>query len=280
MAQRLMKSKLLTLEKRVLKLRGEQIRRGYINRIFMKLLIYSEAVWLIVTNRFMMKSTAIHSPNNQKKRNDFHIDHCYVISLERRNDRRLFMKEQLEKEMISYEILDAIDGLELHNVDLPESLVKSTSKNSISLGQIACVLSHYCVWVSMLENEWDHLLLFEDDTLLVKDFKKKLDQVLSEVPKDYDYLIIGSCGKIYKRQVISDHIFIPYNTCCTDGYVVSRKGAEKLIKEASPCDLRSGSIDTIISRLIKRRRIIAYHSQPLLCSQQGLFSTDIVKGVN
>lgn len=276
MAECLMIDRIRALEQRVLEFRGGQKKRGYFNRFLMKILVYSEAVWLMISNRYLMS----RFETKIQKSGSIQIDHCYVLSLERREDRRLFMKEQLKREQISYEILDAIDGQQIEKNTLPKTLVNSTSKRNISLGQIACVLSHYNVWVSMLEHDWEHLLLFEDDTVLVHDFKTQLDRVLEGMPMDYDYLVIGSCGNIYKREIISDHLFMPYNTCCTDGYVISRKGAMKLLKEASPCNLRSGSIDTIISRLIKRRRIKAYHSQPLLCSQQGLFSTDIVKGVS
>ena len=277
MDQRVMNERFLQIGRRVESLQRETRKSPGLFIWLGKVCVFIEAAWLIVigarnknNSKFVVDGSTVTGLAN--------IDKCLVLSLERRGDRREFMQKQLEREGITYSFLDAVDGQLLKTELLPESLISKTSKENLSNGQFGCALSHYDIWLQMLEKGWDNLLLFEDDTVIDENFKAKLEIVMKEVPDDFDYLILGSCGKIFERERVSKHVFVPYNTCCTDGYIVSKAGAEKLLTLAAPMDLKLGGIDIVISELIKRKKINAYHLDPLLCGQQDLFDTDINKG--
>lgn len=273
-----LKDRLNQIEDKVTRLHDKKRQPSTISNFLVNAKVFIEETWLNVANR---RSKNLHSNFESKKVPSgprINFDKCLVLSLERRKDRQRFMHDQFKREEIDYEIFKAIDGQELDVSNIPVSLISQKTKKYLSNSQMACALSHYNIWLTMIENDWQNLLVFEDDSVIKEGLADNLQIVMSEVPHDYDYLIIGSCFDIYIRKKVSEHLFIPFNTCCTHGYILSRRGAEKLLRLATPFDSKSGGIDIGISDLIMRNLLNAYHAAPLLCGQQNLFDSNIEKG--
>lgn len=110
---------------------------------------------------------------------------------------------------------------------------------------IGCALSHLKVWKLLLESGEESCIVLEDDVVFVSNFSEKLSTLLEKVPKDFDILYLGCfgsentpnffttimsiLGKSREYRKVNDVVFVPEVSLATHAYIVSRKGAEKLL---------------------------------------------------
>lgn len=115
-------------------------------------------------------------------------------------------------------------------IDNPEFRVSIQPK----LGEIGNFGSHYLAWKYLINSNLNFLLVFEDDSIIHEDFMEKYALALSSVPEDFDVLSIYIDSNQYDRFHQSDHVnkyiakgYQDWSTLC---YLVSRQGAEKLVR--------------------------------------------------
>ncbi len=70
---------------------------------------------------------------------------------------------------------------------------KPEEKFNIGPGRVAGNLSQYMTWLLMDALPYTHYLSLEDDARFVPDWKPRLEQVLKDIPPDFDFLFVGSC---------------------------------------------------------------------------------------
>jgi len=105
------------------------------------------------------------------------------------------------------------------------------------------LVSHYNLWKYISENNLDNVLILEDDAEPIKNFNKELKNLLASVPNDYDIVYLrccGSCsnlGNVYYKLLFSEgnknyneKLTKPKYPLCTHAYLISNKGARKLLK--------------------------------------------------
>ena len=97
---------------------------------------------------------------------------------------------------------------------------------------LGCAMAHIKTWKTFLSTNEPYCVIFEDDAIFEPDFKQNFDLCFKHVPKDFDIFYI-SC--LYNRNFIDDNIVnqyikIPDFFLGAHSYVISRKGAEKLLK--------------------------------------------------
>jgi GR25 family glycosyltransferase involved in LPS biosynthesis len=109
------------------------------------------------------------------------IDHAYCINLERSKERRASAQNQFESHGLEVEMFNATDGK-----------LEAPSKLFITKSEWGCAMSHVRVWRDIVENGYETSLIFEDDVVLSPNFVEKLEQVMSELPDDWDFLNIGA----------------------------------------------------------------------------------------
>ena len=123
----------------------------------------------------------------------------YVINLEKSTDRwnkveNSFKKEKMDKNLIKFiacdgSVLDIEKMRKNGDVKIP---VKDRANRS---GAIANYLSIMGVFKDALRKKHKHIVLIEDDQVLVKDFKNKLKACVDEVNKvnkNWDILYLAS----------------------------------------------------------------------------------------
>lgn len=110
-------------------------------------------------------------------------------------------------------------------------------KSAIGIG-----MSHINVWKMFLKSGKENCLIVEDDALFVNNFLTKLKKGLYNTPSDYDILYLGCFGcqskynyhtimhAQFNYKKINDYVSVPGIAFATHGYIVSRKGAKKLVK--------------------------------------------------
>lgn len=106
---------------------------------------------------------------------------AYVINMEKSQERREFMVNQLTDQKIDFEIFKAIDG-KTHDFtkNYSEELSVRHNGKSLSLSELGCALSHRLALEKALNEDLDYALVLEDDVELPPFFSKILAQELSK----------------------------------------------------------------------------------------------------
>lgn len=161
----------------------------------------------------------------------------YIISL---NNPTLLINKIYNLELNPI-LVKGINGRELSS----DVINENTSYLYQYLGPRSAIgigMSHINVWKMFLESGKPNCLIVEDDALFEDNFVEKLNIGLENTPKDYDILYLGCFGcqnkynyhtimnAQFKYEKINDYVSIPGIAFATHGYVISRKGAKKLIK--------------------------------------------------
>lgn len=204
----------------------------------------------------------------------------YIISLDRTPERFAFVKKQLDEQNLKYEKFKAVDGYELdfQNTKTGEFLAEEKKKDfykyswknrpgtynvalhgrplmkifvgkrRFSLGEIGVACSHREIWKEMIKNNYDKVMVFEDDVILDKDFKKNLAEYIADLPDDWDIAFLGigrrhnkygyfvCVGEIFRDiDNVENHPHVakiqPTNLVYgMFGYIINQKGAKKLLE--------------------------------------------------
>ena len=87
-----------------------------------------------------------------------------------------------------------------------------------------CMLSHLGIWRHIITNEIPYATVFEDDSIFHKQWHMLAPQYYNATPKDADIIFMGHhCGNVYP-----DIHVVRVPVYCTNAYVVSLEGAQKL----------------------------------------------------
>ena len=211
---------------------------------------------------------------NEKPQSDM-PEKIFYINLDRRPDRDQNVQRLLKQFAIQdiSERISATDGSALDLNQIPQNIITESGitdakdKNKrigipLTPGGIGCALSHRSTWLRIIDQNLESALILEDDIRIDKDFHPKLHQYMGLAKSlKYDILFIGyhpASIKYISPQSVNDVFVRSSRTYGLFGYVVSRKGAEKLLK-IFPIDLQ---IDTAISNAIKPHDLNVYLVKP------------------
>jgi glycosyl transferase, family 25 len=166
----------------------------------------------------------------------------------------------------------------------------------LNTGEIACSLSHRMIYKAMLDNNWQRVLIFEDDVVPDYSALPGLAECLKELPADWELFYLGylknekaTFGKKLKMlwykimaifgmsrmpvSMISNILPKPYSGSlmkagfhdCTHAYAISLEGAKKLLEAQTPVQYRA---DNLLSALVLKRKLNAFISQSNLFNQE------------
>lgn len=108
------------------------------------------------------------------------FDKVFIINLDRRGDRMLEAKAEMEKIGVKdYERVSAVDGQKL------------TGNFKVAIGHVGCSLSHLNVVKLAKERGYKNYVVFEDDAVFHPQFQELFDKFYPEVPQDWDLLFFG-----------------------------------------------------------------------------------------
>jgi len=187
----------------------------------------------------------------------------FLINLDRRPDRlEVTMRELYKSNFKNVYRFSAIDSK--NNWDNLKGLVDDSAKKEIyngyrtehhhlSIGSVGCYLSHLKLWEMLVKSDHKYFTIFEDDTLPSMTQQVVLDKI-KQVPDDWDFIIFGG---IYDDddQVISRHICKIFRFYCLHAYMISKRGAKKLLDTALPIKQQ---IDSWLSDLSEEGQLNIY----------------------
>eukprot|EP00929_Paragymnodinium_shiwhaense_P103563 TRINITY_DN67143_c0_g2_i1.p1 TRINITY_DN67143_c0_g2~~TRINITY_DN67143_c0_g2_i1.p1 ORF type:complete len:509 (-),score=114.95 TRINITY_DN67143_c0_g2_i1:120-1577(-) len=176
----------------------------------------------------------------------------WVINLDKSTQRWEDTKGECDKQNIKAERFSATYGKMLPDEEY-EAKTTSMAYYFCSPGMVGCFLSHRRIWQRVVDEGQPAAIAFEDDVVIGPDFHQRLGSILEELPEDWDICLLGAVGcvttdvepipmKFYgymcggtraapgKSRNISENLFVPYKPLGTHAYMVSQKGAKKLLE--------------------------------------------------
>jgi GR25 family glycosyltransferase involved in LPS biosynthesis len=215
----------------------------------------------------------------------------YVVNLKKREDRKnniinIFNNINFNK----YSFYEAIDGnlIDL-NIEI-KNLFHNNDFNSRK-GFIGCALSNYNLWINLIkDNLNDFYVIFEDDIILVNQFKEKFNYVIDNINKIIDKADIIFLGYTSYNNDLNndiDNINISFNNFDnnnylggTFSYIITKNGAYKMLDYIEKNGIKHGidylfKINKQLNIFILDRSIVA---SEWVCDING--DSDIQKDYN
>lgn len=199
--------------------------------------------------------TTTELSTNMNELISFQLPPMFVVNLDRAADRWAEVSKVMQEAGLDVERLSAVDGKKLTQ----EELLKESTRMAMFLqpkGVIGCYLSHKKFWQKVVDEGYESAVIFEDDVRLVSDFKERLIHNLQmlksdeNVDRDYDVILLGAIGRVHPDgkdgigvrifstyiggnrplQRLSETLIQPRRPAGTHAYIVSQKGARKLLE--------------------------------------------------
>lgn len=212
-----------------------------------------------------------------------------VVSLARATDRRRSIEAGFGALGLPFEIVDAVDG---RTEDVSGAVSPWRSRYEIgrplSAGEVATALSHLRAYQRMVDEDLPCALVVEDDIEPTPDLVDVLG-ALAGLPPDWDVVTLHSLFPSAGPRPLSGppltgdfrvctYAHMPYGT---QGYLVSRRAAERLLAIGRP--IRLPSDEVLFRRRPARLRVYGIEPSPIIHadfgSELGVTRTDDARGI-
>ena len=167
----------------------------------------------------------------------------YIISLNNPID----LINKVKEFNINPILVNGIKGSELLNEEIEYNVNDDLFSLINPKSSLGCAMSHLKSWKQFLSSNKNSALFLEDDAIFENNFKVNLTNVLKNTPDDFDILYLGCffCDKQYNtistkindyfgkyknEIIINDYVKIPQIFFAAHSYILSKKGADKLVK--------------------------------------------------
>jgi GR25 family glycosyltransferase involved in LPS biosynthesis len=218
--------------------------------------------------------------DNRVKVIDLNYASKYIINLDKRKDRLEYTSYLLKNKgydnIIRYPAVDGqkITYNELLNIVNQNSITpilekKRKNHNELSWGAVGCYLSHAKLWEKIEQEEKEYAVIFEDDTNPTIT-KNDLEQILIDVPNDWDIILLGCIYYTNPKEMINQFYKVD-RFFCTHAYIINKKAIKKIKNKLYPI---KDQIDWYLSDL-SEKKVLNIYSLKNNNWYQNNFGTDI-----
>ena len=193
----------------------------------------------------------------------------YLINMAKSHDRYKRFKDSIQKSdlrPVGFTRIEGVNGRaqnlkKLVSPQAYQNIIKSEKTNyrryhyELTRGAVGCYLSHINVYKSVLQQDTEYAIIFEDDVRLIKpNILEEINKVLPTIPEDWDILLLGCvcfvCGKFVNYYDVNRYFLM-------HGYIVKKSSAEKILHmiENEPIEQQ---IDAKFSDLAERGLLKIY----------------------
>lgn len=167
---------------------------------FFYIFFFILTTFIILYNKFSVKT---NNNNNNLHFND--IKKMYVINLKKNNKRYNDFMINARNANVNVSRFNATYGIELSEND---PYIKKYFKDNINLTkpQLGCAISHIKIWEDAVRNNYDTVVIFEDDAIIPPKFKEKINIVFNQLPKDWDMLLLGINTGYCKKYSLANNL--------------------------------------------------------------------------
>lgn len=242
-----------------------------------------------------------------------YFDKIFVVSIPRFADRHKKVEKHLEG--LHFDFFWGADKLQLDMEAIQQdgTYDDATTKKlhrfgkGLNLGEVACSLSHRMVYEQMVANNWNKVLIFEDDVLPLYNNLEQLPAALNELPSDWELLYFGylkhenvtfalrlkqffykigsgiglmKWSNIMVRNLLpkkfSPHLKKAGFHDCTHAYAVTLEGAKKFIAAQTPVVYRA---DDLLSYNVMKGNIKGFVTEPKFFDQEAFHDQSILSDI-
>lgn len=133
-----------------------------------------------------------------------HFDHIYVLTIAAAKERHENIREEFGDWNV--EIIYGVDKKDIDIDELEKQEVISAEKNAAidpasnyTKGLICCSWGHRMIYEHMIRNNYQNVLVLEDDALKVRSFPFDLSEVIKAIPMDADLIYWGWLGGVHQN---------------------------------------------------------------------------------
>jgi GR25 family glycosyltransferase involved in LPS biosynthesis len=145
----------------------------------------------------------------------------YYINRKSRVDRKDAFEKQLKKNGL-------IDWVERYEAVDKDDVIESVTP---SKGEIACGTSHKTIIEIAKKNNFENVLIFEDDATFLDNFQDVINNAIQQI-KNIDWDLFYLSCRLFDSEIdfLSENL-IKINSCyCTHAYCVNRKAYDKYLE--------------------------------------------------
>ena len=223
--------------------------------------------------------------NNINSKLQLNVDAVYVCHYSKLTDRKSYIINSFSRNFTNaYKFIELYDtnhiqeNLNSYSAIYPNILNTTKFGRKLTFQEISLALKHIHIIVESYKNEYNSVLIFEDDVKLVKDFSSKFNKYIAQLPIDWDILWIGGSHNLhfkYKEPV--NVYFTNKGSRCNHAYLLSKAGIKKIISELNDFNL---PIDFYFNDLVINLNLNNFWAEPPLAFQNTDFKSSIQKNEN
>ena len=190
-----------------------------------------------------------------------YVDNVYLINMDKDTDRLKKVTKECDKVNIKFERFSGIKVSDLSQ-NILDKYVPIEIQTYGTDGMIGCGLSHLFVWQDAIKKNYKNILVLEDDVYFTDDFNEYLDNIMEELPKDYDILYLGYCELLCRKSKDYgfNYLYKPIYPLLTHAMIISNKGLKKLIKIITkivePIDVLVGKNIDKLDAYVSQKKIV------------------------
>lgn len=183
------------------------------------------------------------------------IDQVYIVNLPERTDRRMKWEKQsdqlgnLRDKVIFF---SAIDGKSINNT------------TNLKDGELGCSLSHLKIWEDAKKNGHKIILVMEDDVILKDGFDLALQELLKDIPEDFDWCYLYNSWDYRPAEDFSQKLLRVIASLGTVAYIVKISSLERIrpyVEELIfPIDVVMGHM-SFLSKVYRPKNVFINHDE-------------------
>jgi len=162
------------------------------------------------------------------------INQIYIINLEKDKERyEKSIKQLRDYKLNNYNFIKAINGNNLNNNEF-KSYTSDIGYYITSPSMVGCGMSHIKTWEKIVQNNIQYSLILEDDFIFKENFLNDFNELIRNVPDNFDLLFLNEnilVNKYLKIQDINNYLYKPLFLVEMVGYIITLEGAKKLLKK-------------------------------------------------
>ena len=159
-----------------------------------------------------------------------------VISMPDAKDRRATFEDRAKTAPVAWEFFDACTTV-VPGLTYDEARAKVLMGRSLTAGEIGCYASHFALWRKLADGDDEQYIILEDDVIADWKYLERLTEVdFSRSGIDYLRLYCRRPAWFVVRRFyyLGKHLIeLTDRAFGTQGYVITRSGAERLIAHCS-----------------------------------------------
>ena len=160
-----------------------------------------------------------------------------MINLKRRPDKLKVCQQLFAKLNIKYKISEAIDFCDGIPEDYPVKPIEGSFLWDRAPGAWGCYVSHLEIIKDAKKNNYDKILILEDDVAIDDNFLSLFSQKVKDLPQDWKLFYLGASAHTgIPKKKVTDHISQTFESFTTSSYGIHSSIYDTILESEKVAD--------------------------------------------